>query len=262
MSKYVIIKKGLIFLIIMAEGLGALLLMLLFLVSFIFTFMYVIDIFYCIVMRILKKKTIKNEVTYTRYTTPMIQFLFSFMTIYFIYSIINNFFDSGNNILIISGFIYLTIYFLGMGLKLGGTDLYNEALDANEDFLRLSFIIPTFLVTMSALIIGIISIEDKINEIIKPQNKGEEILGSIIEIINNAYVLLKNSDIGNLILPILFITVFLSLPIQLISYFLIKIIRHFQRNSNPYKILSKKILRIILWIMKLLVSNKSEQKRE
>ena len=119
--------------------------------------------------------------------------------------------ENGMGIIVASA-LYLLFYFVGMARKCGRNEQYYEKiLDNNIEFLKLSFLM----------------------------NYNDET--------NTLMLFLKLIVSGGLILILFYV---ISLPIQVISYFVISVINYFRKHKAGYIGLSKKFLGIVAYFLK------------
>lgn len=190
---------------------------------------------------ILKKiKTIMNsKQIYLRYETPLFTYCFSFLAIFFIDKILGHF--GVRYTVAISPIIYIIIYFIGMRRRCHSEEYYDKVLKNNIDFLKLSFIPLTFLITVIGFAFTVTGF--------KVQEINIDFLSRITEAINQYGIVnglasqaLQIINFSILLLALMYIA---SIPIQLVSYFTIQVIYYFKKFGNSYK----KLLKIYMEIL-------------
>lgn len=185
-----------------------------------------------------KRKFIKNiwskmqpRKLYLRYETPFISYCFSYMAIYLISLII----PTKNSLFafFIGTVLYIFLYFIGMFRRCGkDSEYFNVVLENNISFLKLSFWPLGGLITIVGFLCTISS--RSIAEI----PMAPEIMENIISEVWQLY----ESQSQIMIVPLVFITCFVitlllyvvSIPVQVISYFIILIITYFRKNNQGY----------------------------
>lgn len=190
----------------------------------------------------LTKKGFYKEI-YLRYETPLITYSFSFLPIFFLFSILNGNYTHRIAISILG---YLLSCLIGMKSKYAhNKDKYKEVIQNNIEFLQLSFLPIGFFITMYSFFCSD-SVMDKWN------------IESICEffskrIIHNMKNYAQFDTFSNLVkwlfylLKTLFLLYLISLPIQAIAYFLLHIVIYFQKYITSYKEMLKKYGRILLY---------------
>lgn len=169
---------------------------------------------------------------YLRYETPLCAFCFSFTTILTIGDVLR---WADIKYSIIGGVgIYLLMYFGGMYRKCKvSKNHYNVVLDNNLDFLKLSFVPLTFIVTVVGF--GFTITGTKIQDFIDLHNISNF---NIIESITRYGA--EDSIFANIIslvmcsLAIIILLYIASIPMQLISYFIILIIKYMMKYKDSY----------------------------
>lgn len=92
------------------------------------------------------KRIIEPRTQFVRYETPLCTYCFSYTALSIIYMIMNN---AGIKYGWVIAFVtYILIYFLGMYRRYEKNESYICVLDNNLEFLKLSFVPLTFLITM------------------------------------------------------------------------------------------------------------------
>ena len=188
-----------------------------------------------IVVKLWRK--IQPKELYLRYETPLFTYCFSYTAISLLALVLPN--ENGMGIIVASA-LYLLFYFVGMARKCGRNEQYYEKiLDNNIEFLKLSFLPLGFTITgmkvqelpLDFAIIG--------NTYASLMNYNDET--------NTLMLFLKLIVSGGLILILFYV---ISLPIQVISYFVISVINYFRKHKAGYIGLSKKFLGIVAYFLK------------
>ena len=197
-----------------------------------------------IVVKLWRK--IQPKELYLRYETPLFTYCFSYTAISLLALVLPN--ENGMGIIVASA-LYLLFYFVGMARKCGRNEQYYEKiLDNNIEFLKLSFLPLGFIITVLGFCFTITGM--KVQE-----------LPLDFAIIGNTYASLMNYNdetntlmlflklivSGGLILILFYV---ISLPIQVISYFVISVINYFRKHKAGYIGLSKKFLGIVAYFLK------------
>lgn len=121
-------------------------------------------------------------------------------------------------------------------------DYYFKVLKNNKDFLKLSFLPMTFIITILGFYFTITGFKVQ-----KIQLRFNEVQNSINQLFNYNNINLIQILVKSLIL-MMFILVFLyivSLPIQAMSYFIIAVIQYFSNYGESYKKTLKKYFIIL-----------------
>lgn len=191
-------------------------------------------------------RKIQPKELYLRYETPFFTYCFSYTAISWLALVLPN--ENGMGIIVASA-LYLLFYFVGMARKCGRNEQYYEKiLDNNMEFLKLSFLPLGFIITVLGFCFTITGM--KVQE-----------LPLDFAIIENAYASLMNyNDETNILMVFLKLIVFgglvliffyvISLPIQVISYFVISVINYFRKHKAGYIGLSKKFFGIVAYFLK------------
>ena len=190
---------------------------------------------------------LQRKELYLRYETPLFAFCFSYMAVYIIAFILP--IETGEYIL--ASLIYLICYFIGMARRgWKRSEYYDRVLRNNLEFLKLSFLPLAFIVTLVGFVFTITGL--KIQEL--PWDKFE-----IFETLN---IWMSNSDessMVNMLIRILilgaiflFLLYVFSLPLQVVSYFIISVIQYFRAHRKQYVKLLKIYWDIIIHIKELI----------
>lgn len=197
-----------------------------------------------VVLKMWKKIQLKE--LYLRYETPLFAYCFSYTAISLLALIWPN--KNGMSIIAASA-LYLLFYFVGMARKCGSNEqYYTKMLDNNMEFLKLSFLPLGFIITVLGFCFTITGM--KVQElpfdftIIVNTYTG---LMSYNNETNTLMRFLKMIASGGLILILFYIV---SLPVQVVSYFVISVINYFRKHKAGYIELFKKYLSIIIYFNK------------
>lgn len=194
---------------------------------------------------------VKLKEHYLRYETPLISFCLSYTAITIIILCLPSKLTVDKKY-IVAIVIYLLSYFIGMYRRVShikeGDKLkkYESILENNLSFLKLSFIPISFIITIFGFLFTIMGwnvnaqhfiwLDDFFN-IISQFNYLDNMIKSIIY----TFVLL---------ITFFLILYIVSLPVQVIGYFIINLIQHFRRFSHPYKLLVERYIRMIMHFIK------------
>lgn len=180
--------------------------------------------------RILRKvkRIIEPKKWYMRYETPLCTYCFSYTALVFIYEILESI--DVNYGTVIAFFMYIAIYFFGMYRKYKDKEAYDNALENNLCFLKLSFVPLTFLITIIGFLFTVVGyniretdFEYFINVIMTMSE-----LNLFAGYASDIWIIITYS----VILLILFYI--FSIPMQLISYYIILIIKYFRKYGKAY----------------------------
>ncbi len=185
---------------------------------------------------------------YIRYETPLCTYCFSYSAISIICGLVP--YKYGNiTQYLISSFIYLACYFIGMGRKCGNNlDYYKKVLKNNLDFLKLSFLPMTFLITIFGFLFTVTGY--KIQDLHIDSNYIQNAIFKVMDFDKNTDVTIMMIKLILTVIIILVLLYIISLPIQLISYFIISVIYYFREHGNSYFILLKKYTSIVKYLLK------------
>lgn len=183
---------------------------------------------------------------YLRYETPLFAYCFSYTAISMLALILPN--ENGMSIIEASA-LYLLFYFVGMARKCGGNEqYYNKVLNNNMEFLKLSFLPLGFIITVMGFCFTITGMKVQelpldftitVNTYTSLMNCNDET--------NTLMLFLKMIVSGGLILILFYI---ISLPVQVVSYFVISVINYFRKHKAGYIGLFKKYLGIVIYLLK------------
>lgn len=193
-----------------------------------------------IIIRLWNK--IQPQYNCMRYETPLIVYCFSSIPLCFIAMIL----QIENEILslCIAAIIYIFIYFFGMIIKYRDKrNRLKEVLNNNENFLKLSFLPFAFLIT----VVGFYFTMTGFN-IFEIWSYFSHDFTDIVDLIKDKLYLLKDISAINFLFYMVCISAifyFMSLPIQVISYFCVMVIKYFLEYGKTYKTLVKKIVNFI-----------------
>lgn len=191
-------------------------------------------------------KKIQLKEMYLRYETPLFTYCFSYTAISFIAIAlpIQNRFG-----IIFASALYLVFYFAGMSRKCGNDEQYYEkVLTNNMDFLKLSFLPLGFVITVLGFCFTITGM--KVQEIPIDFSIIQSIFTNLMNYNDETNILLllfKMIIVGLMLLMVFYI---ISLPIQVISYFIISVINYFRKHKKAYVDLFKKYLGIVIYLFR------------
>ncbi len=191
-------------------------------------------------------KKIQPKDLYLRYETPLFTYCFSYTAISLLALMLP--FDNDMSI-IVASVLYLLFYFAGMARKCGSNEqYYNKVLDDNIEFLKLSFLPLGFIITVMGFFFTITGL------------KVQEFHLNFKIIVNTYNSLMNNNDETNILMlllkmiasvgPIFVLFYIISLPVQVISYFVVSIINYYRKYKAGYIGLFKKYLGIVIWLFK------------
>lgn len=175
------------------------------------------------------KRNIEPRTQFVRYETPLCTYCFSYTALSIIYMIMNN---AGIKYGWVIAFVtYILIYFLGMYRRYEKNESYICVLDNNLEFLKLSFVPLTFLITMIgfAFTVAGFNLQQIDWEYFNPIISAIQEDGLVTGFANELWLVIKCS------VAILLLLYIVSIPMQLVSYFIILVIKYFQKYGYGYK---------------------------
>lgn len=175
------------------------------------------------------KCAIEPREQFTRYETPLCTYCFSYTAILFIYVILDSLSIRYGGI--VAFFLYILIYFIGMYRRYKGNERYGVVLENNMEFLKLSFTPLAFLVTIVGFIFTIsgFNLQQVDFEYFMPIVNSIEENGLVSGVANELWLAVK---CGIAIFVLLYVV---SIPMQLVSYFVILVIKYFNKYGSGYK---------------------------
>ena len=179
---------------------------------------------------------------YLRYETPLCTYCFSFTAVLSMYGILEGL--GIHYAIVISFILYIFVYFVGMYRRCKTEDYYNKVLENNLDFLKLSFIPLAFLITIVGFLFTITGfrIQELDFDYFSPIIRAMTEYGVVQGLASQVFQLIKYSI---LLLILMYIA---SIPMQLVSYFIVLVIKYFKKYSESYK----KLLRCYTGILRYL----------
>ena len=197
-----------------------------------------------IVIKLWKK--IQPKELYLRYETPLFSYCFSYTAI----SLLSIVMPDKNGIgIIVASVLYILLYFIGMARKCRRNEqYYNKVLENNMEFLKLSFLPLGFIITIVGFCFTITGM--KVQDITFDFSIIEKIYTNIINYYDGTNILiefLKLIIMGVIILVLFYI---ISLPVQVLSYFVISVIKYYRQHKTGYIGLFKKYWNIVKYFMK------------
>ncbi len=182
---------------------------------------------------------------YLRYETPLVTYCLSYTAISLIvlilpYKNIMSFF--------VASAVYLLLYFIGMYRKCGYNEQYYEKiLDNNMDFLKLSFLPLGFLITVIGF--GFTITGMKLQEIPFDFAIVENMLNTLMNYNDETNTVLLFVKIVGMAMVILLLFYIISLPMQVLSYYIISVIRYLRKHKKGYIELFKKFRDIVVGLL-------------
>lgn len=198
--------------------------------------------------KIIKKfwKLIEPREMYLRYETPLCTYCFSYSAILILSTFVSSKYGFTKQYMIASC-VYLIFYFVGMLRRCGyNSDYLNRVLKNNLDFLKLSFLPITFIITIFGFLFTVTG--TKIQEFGFVANYFQNVFADITRFSDNTNYItmaLHMLVVGLLLIALCYIV---SLPIQLVAYFFIQVIQYFREHGKSYKELLKKYKNIWKYI--------------
>ena len=181
-----------------------------------------------------------------RYETPLFTYCFSYTAISVLALVLSNENSMG---IIVASALYLLFYFVGMARKCGSNEqYYNKVLKNNMEFLKVSFLPLGFIITVMGFYFTITGM--KIQEIPLNFTTIANTFTSLMNYNNESNMLMQFLKIlasGGIILILFYI---LSLPVQVVSYFIISVINYFRKHKAGYIGLFKKYWSIVIYLLK------------
>lgn len=180
---------------------------------------------------------------YLRYETPMISYCISYYAIFFLAFIIP--ITNKDIAFIIASLIYIILYFVGMYRKCGkNREYYTYILENNMSFLKLSFLPLGFLITIIGFFCTVLGMKiSDFSSIYSMVQKIGIFITSLFSSTNEFMILPISIVIGVGVIVLLYI---ISVPVQLISYFIIMVINYFREYGKAYSNLIKNYFEIII----------------
>ena len=197
-----------------------------------------------IVVKLWRK--IQPKELYLRYETPLFTYCFSYTAISVLALVLSNENSMG---IIVASALYLLFYFVGMARKCGSNEqYYNKVLKNNMEFLKVSFLPLGFIITVMGFYFTITGM--KIQELPLNFTTIANTFTSLMNYNNESNMLMQFLKIlasGEIILILFYI---LSLPVQVVSYFIISVINYFRKHKAGYIGLFKKYWGIVIYLLK------------
>lgn len=207
--------------------------------------------------------TLEHQVTKEclRYRTPLYIFIGIGMPITLIADDINIFKNEYIGYICLS-FFFLFIYFFGMFVKnYNKPEIYLAFLNHNMEFLKLSFLPCTFIITIVGFLYTI-----------QEEALFKQVVRMGIHIWENTYTVITSEEFVNrnqgnwlintsiYLFVVLLLLYVVSLPVQILGYFLISIILYFQKYGDGYKKLLRQNIRWLKYV--ILGKSKKEDNKE
>ena len=194
------------------------------------------------------KEKLKPKEHYARYETPLFALCFTFTAISYLTAIIGQ--DSLKSIML-AVTIYIATYIIGMRRKYSDTKKYSEVLQANMEFLKLSFVPLVFFVTVAGFLFTFmgtfVGTEDSIKLLNEWLKYFEELRNANVFSISGY----PNIGIDTVVTAFLFVLqlcilfYLCSIPLQLFTYFIMLVIKYFLQYGKPYKVIVRTYLYMV-----------------
>lgn len=185
---------------------------------------------------------IQPQELYLRYETPICSYCFSYTAILSIATLFPNQYDIG--FMIASG-IYIICYFIGMARRCGNdVQHYEKVLDNNMEFLKLSFLPLVFIITVLGFLFTATGMN--VREIPIDFSLVKTEVESLMNYSMATYELATILRLFGAMIVLLILFYIVSLPIQVLSYFIITFINYFRKHKKGYAILFEKCKRLVL----------------
>lgn len=194
-------------------------------------------------------KKIQPKELYLRYETPLFAYCFSYTAISTLAAMLPN---KNDGSIIEASVLYIVFYFLGMIRRCrSNEEYYNKVLENNIQFLKLSFLPLGFIITVLGFYFTItgMKVQELNLDFTSIINIGNQFMQYDKEV--NEVILLLDTIVFVIFILILFYIV--SLPVQVISYFVLLLINYFRKYKVGYIGLCKKCLSIIVYIFKTIM---------
>ncbi len=185
---------------------------------------------------------IRPQKLYLRYETPLFTYCGSFTAIVLLSGIFNyNYYIN----LTIGCILYLVLYFVGMARRCRDNDeYYDKVLKNNLDFLKLSFLPLGFIITILGFLCTITGV--RVQDLSIPLQYLDSLKDSVnyFNLELYSFKLFLETILGGVFIFIIFYI--LSLPVQVVSYFIISLIDYFRKNNDGYMRLYKMYIEQII----------------
>lgn len=175
------------------------------------------------------KSIIEPKERFTRYETPLCTYCFSYTALLLIYMVYETMGIGCGAIL--AFFSYILIYFIGMYRRYKENERYDAVLENNLEFLKLSFVPLAFLVTIVgfAFTVSGFNLQQVDWEYFMPIISSVQEKGFFSGLADEIWLVLK---LGFMLLVAFYIV---SIPMQLVSYYIILVIRYFKNYGQGYR---------------------------
>lgn len=189
---------------------------------------------------------IQPKKLYMRYETPLLTYCFSYSAVSLIVLALP---DKGIIGLVLASILYLMFYFIGMFRKCGISEQYfEEVLNNNMDFLKLSFLPLGFVITVLGFCFTITGL--KVQEIPIDLTIFQSIYTNLMDYSDETNTLIRVFRLFGIEVILSALFYIMSLPIQVASYFTISVINYFKRYKTAYVRLLKNYIRILITLLK------------
>lgn len=175
------------------------------------------------------KRLLEPREHFVRYETPLCTYCFSYIALAIISMLLIN--VGVKHGWIVAFFIYIIIYFVGMYRKYKQSGCYNLVLENNLEFLKLSFVPLAFLITLIGFIFTVCGLNlQEINFVhLSTIITSVQEQGLLPGLANEIWLVVESS------IAILLLLYIASIPMQLVSYYIILTIKYFQKYGYAYK---------------------------
>ena len=190
-----------------------------------------------ILMRV--KRAIEPREEFTRYETPLCTYCFSYTAVLILYMLLDSAGIKYGGLFAFS--IYIIIYFVGMHRRYKHNGRYEVVLKNNIEFLKLSFVPLAFLITVVGFIFTVagFNLQQVDWEYFTPIFSSIQENGLLTGFANELWLVIKCS------IAILILFYVISIPMQLVSYYIILVIFYFKNHGKAYKKIVDFFLRIM-----------------
>ena len=188
-------------------------------------------------------KKLQPREHYVRYETPLFALCFSFTAIVFLAEVIGQ--DDPKSILL-AVLVYIATYIIEMRRKYSNPEKYSKALQANLEFLKLSFVPLVFLITVAGFLFTFmgtfVGTEDSMKLLYEWYKYLKGLTSANIISIPGYLDIGFDSAVALFLVVVQLCILFYicSIPLQLFAYFIMLVIKYFLEYGGPYKAIVKK----------------------
>lgn len=172
---------------------------------------------------------IEPKQSYARYETPIFSFCFSYSAIILIYILFSAF--KAKYAFVYSYAIYILLFFVGMRRKYEDEEKYITVLKNNESFLKISFAPWACIMTIIGFAYTVFGMTLKYKDVCDWLTSSLTHFGDVS--FANGYLLVGKLIILSVV--VLIIMYVISIPLQLVSYFIIRFIKYMLEYGDGYK---------------------------